>query len=52
MFRRFPLMSCQSFLPLPIVRAIVSGLAYPGLHLSALECLTSLADGVTYYAVC
>ena len=50
MFRRFPLMSCQSFLPLPIVRAIVSGLAYPGLRL--LECLTSRADGLTYYAVC
>jgi len=27
-------------------------LAYPGLRLSALECLTSRADGVTYYAVC
>jgi len=27
-------------------------LAYPGLRLSALECLTSLADGLTYYAIC
>jgi len=27
-------------------------LAYPLLRLSVLECLTSLTDGVTYYAVC
>jgi hypothetical protein len=48
-------MSCRSYLPLPIVRAfgpIVPGSAYPLLRLSALECLTSLADGVAYYAVC
>src|SRR5438132_13786253 len=39
-------MSCQSYLPLPIFgpSALVSGSAYLLLRLSALECLTSLAD--------
>ena len=47
-------MSCQSYLPLPIVRAFSHrfGSAYPLLRLSALECLNSLADGMTYYALC
>ena len=31
---------------------LVSGSAYPLLHLSVLECLTSLADVRTYYALC
>ena len=53
-FCRLPSMSCQSYLPLPIVRAFIHrcGSAYPLLHLSALECLTSLADGMIYYALC
>ena len=42
------LVPSQSFGP----SAIVSGLAYLLLRLSALECLTSLADGLAYYAVC
>jgi len=47
-------MSCQSYLPLLIVRAFDPrfGAAYPLLRLSALECLNSLADSMTYYAVC
>ena len=47
-------MSCQSDLPLSIVRAfvIVPGFFYLLLRLSALECLTSFADVMTYYAVC
>jgi len=47
-------MSCQSYLPLSIVRAfgLRFGSAYLLLRLSALECLTSLADGLTYYALC
>jgi hypothetical protein len=32
--------------------ATVPGSAYLLLHLSALECLNSFADGVTYYALC
>ena len=32
--------------------AIVSGSAYLLLRLSVLECLTSLADSLTYYALC
>ena len=43
-----PTCHSQSFGP----SAIVSGLAYLLLRLSALECLTSLADGLAYYAVC
>ena len=38
----------QSFRP----SAIVTGSAYLLLHLSALECLNSFADCLTYYAVC
>ncbi len=34
------------------LRAIVSGSAYLLLRLSALECLTSLADIMAYYALC
>ena len=47
-------MSCQSYLPLSIVQAFGHrfGSAYLLLRLSALECLTSLADGLTYYALC
>ena len=46
-------MSRQSYLPLPIVRAFGhrSRSAYLLLRLSALECLTSLADGLAYYAL-
>ena len=32
--------------------SIVLGSAYLLLRLSALECLTSLADGLAYYAFC
>ena len=47
-------MSRQSYLPLPSFgpSAIVSGSAYLLLRLSALECLTSLADDLAYYALC
>jgi hypothetical protein len=47
-------MSCQPYLPLPIVRAFGHrfGSAYPLLRLSAFECLTSLTDSLTYYALC
>jgi len=47
-------MSRQAYSPLPIVQAFGHrfGSAYPLLRLSALECLTSLADGLAYYAVC
>ena len=48
MFCRFPRMSCPSYLN----RSIVTGSAYLLLHLSALECLNSFADCLTYYAVC
>ena len=51
MFCRFPRMSCPSYLP-PNRSAIVTGSAYLLLHLSALECLNSFADCLTYYAVC
>jgi hypothetical protein len=47
-------MSCQSYLSLPIVRAFGHrcASAYLLLRLSALECLNSLANGMTYYALC
>jgi hypothetical protein len=47
-------MSCQSYCHSQSFgpSAIVPGSAYPLLRLSALECLTSLADGLAYYAVC
>jgi hypothetical protein len=47
-------MRYQAYLPLPIVQAFSHrfGSAYLLLHLSALECLNSLADIMTYYAVC
>ena len=32
--------------------AVVPGSVYPLLRLSALACLTSLADGLAYYALC
>ena len=53
-FCRFPLMRGQSYLPLPIVRAftIVPGLAYLLLRLSAWSASISLADCMTYYALC
>jgi hypothetical protein len=47
-------MSCQSYLPLPIVRAFSRRSRF-GLSVAppfGLECLTSLADSTTYYAVC
>jgi hypothetical protein len=53
-FCRGPLMSCQSYLPLPIARAFIRrfrrslSVAPP----FGLECLTSLADSTAYYAVC
>src|SRR5262249_24842786 len=43
-----PTCHSHSFGPL----AIVSGSAYLLLRLSALDCLTSLADGLAYYALC
>jgi len=59
-FLRCPLMSRAVYLPFPLFpfrvpfgpSAIVSGLAYLFLRLSAWECLTSLADVLTYYALC
>ena len=44
----------MSYLPLfPFgPSALVSGSAYLLLHLSATECLTSLADDMTYYTLC
>jgi hypothetical protein len=47
-------MSCQSYLPLPIVRAFGHrfGSAYLFAPPFGLECLTSLAGGLTYYALC
>jgi len=47
-------MRYQAYLPLPIVQAFSRrfGLAYLLLRLSALECLTSFAGGMTYYAIC
>ena len=53
-FYRGPLMSCQSYLPLPIVRAFVRRFRL-GLSVAppfGLECLTSLADSTAYYALC
>ena len=49
-----PVMSRQAYLPLPVVRAFGQRFrpAYLLLRLSALECLTSLADGLAYYALC
>jgi hypothetical protein len=48
-------MSRQSYSPLPIVRAFGHrfrlGLSVCSAF-SALECLTSLADGLAYYAFC
>lgn len=47
-------MSCQSYLPLPIVRAF-SHRSRLGLSVAppfGLECLNSLADAMTYYALC
>ena len=53
-FCRFPFMSRQSYLPLSIVQAFGCRfqLAICSSAFSALECLTSLADGLTYYALC
>jgi hypothetical protein len=53
-FRRFPRMSCQAYLPLPIVRAFAhrSRLGLSVAPPFGLECLTSLADVMTYYALC
>ena len=44
----------MSYLPLLSFgpSAIVSGSAYLLLHLSATECLTSLADDMAHYALC
>src|SRR6266699_1988235 len=44
----------MSYLPLLSFgpSATVSGSTYPLLHLSVSECLTSLADATTYYALC
>jgi len=53
-FCRGPLMSCQSYLPLPIVRAFIRRFRR-GLSVAppfGLECLTSLADSTAYYALC
>src|SRR5262249_4255709 len=59
-FCRCPLMSRAAYLPFPLLplrvpfgpSIIVSGLAYLFLRLSALECLTSLADCMIYFALC
>src|SRR5260370_35288478 len=48
LFRSSPTCHSQSFGP----SAIVTGSAYLFLPLSALGCLTSLADAWTYYALC
>jgi hypothetical protein len=53
-FGRNPFLRCQSYSPLPIVRAFVRRFR---LDLSVappfgLECLTSLADSTAYYALC
>jgi hypothetical protein len=53
-FGRSPFLRCQSYLPLPIVRAFVRRFRL-GLSVAppfGLECLTSLADSTTYYALC
>ena len=53
-FCRLSLLRSMSYLPLLSFgpSATVSGSAYLLLRLSALECLTSLADVMTYYALC
>src|SRR6516225_7278078 len=53
-FCRDPLMRCQAYLPLLIVRALGHRFRL-GLSVAppfSLECLTSLADSTTYYALC
>ena len=53
-FGRSPFLRCQSYLPLPIVRAFVRRFRL-GLSVAppfGLECLTSLADSTAYYALC
>jgi len=53
-FCRFPLMSCQSYLPSQSFgpSSIVSGSAYLLLRLSAWGASISLADSMAYYALC
>jgi len=54
MFCRSPFMSCQSYLPFPIVQAFSRRSRF-GLSVAppfGLECLTSLADSTAYYALC
>src|SRR5215468_2203198 len=53
-FGRNPFLRCQSYSPLPIVRAFDSRFRL-GLSVAppfGLECLTSLADSTAYYALC
>ena len=53
-FGRNPFLRCQSYLPLPIVRAFDHRFRR-GLSVAppfGLECLTSLADSTAYYALC
>jgi hypothetical protein len=53
-FCRSPLMRCQAYLPLPIVRAFEQRFRL-GLSVAppfGLECLTSLADAMLSYALC
>ena len=53
-FCRDPLMRCRSYLPLPVVRAFDHRFRL-GLSVAppfGLECLTSLADSMAYYALC
>src|SRR6516162_3517367 len=53
-FGRNPFLRCQSYSPLPIVRAFVRRFRL-GLSVAppfGLECLTSLADSTAYYALC
>src|SRR5215475_7699498 len=53
-FGRSPFLRCQSYLPLPIVRAFVRRFRL-GLSVAppfGLECLTSLADSTAYYSLC
>jgi len=52
-FCRGPLMSCQSYLPLPIVQAFVNRFwrRLPVAPPSGSECFTSLADSMAYYAL-
>src|SRR5215510_10676476 len=53
-FGRSPFTRCQSYLPLPIVRAFVRRFrrGLPVAPPFGLECLTSLADSTAYYALC